>query len=141
MSDVLYVCTRFSTAFSTIFSTIYKNKKNHYITNVLSNYWPKKLFSNKTSYTPPSLLKKLRSPSQMLLEASTFYHNFYQKLLVFTVDKVCNISNKHQPPNDLAKYQYFYTRHLTPSSFPKKKKNASSFPESFKNIHLLPHFY
>ena len=31
-------------------------------------------------------------------------------LLVFKVDKVCNMSNKNQPPNDLAKCLYYYTR-------------------------------
>ena len=28
-------------------------------------------------------------------------------LPVFNVDEVCNISNKNQPPSNLAKYQYF----------------------------------
>ena len=26
------------------------------------------------------------------------------------MDEVCNISNKNQPPSNLAKYQYFYIR-------------------------------
>ena len=42
----------------------------------------------------------------MLFEAPTFYHLF----LVFTVDEVCYISNKYQPPNNLVKHQYVYTR-------------------------------
>ena len=29
------------------------------------------------------------------------------KLQVFAVDQVCNISNKYQPPINLAKYKYF----------------------------------
>ena len=37
-------------------------------------------------------------------------HFFSTFLLVFTVDGVCYISNKKQPPNNLAKRQYFYTR-------------------------------
>ena len=37
--------------------------------------------------------------------------SFFTTFLVFlTVDEVCYISNKNQPPNNLAKRQYFYTR-------------------------------
>ena len=63
------------------------------------------LIFHKTPHTPTSFLtKKLRSPSEMLLEThlTTF-------TLVFTGDEVCYISNKYQPPNNSAKYQYFYT--------------------------------
>ena len=35
--------------------------------------------------------------------------------LVFTVDDVCNISNKDQPPSNSAKYQYFIHETLYPS--------------------------
>ena len=47
-----------------------------------------------------------RSPLQNLLGKSAFY----QFLLVFTEDEVCNILNKNQLSRNLVKYQYFYTR-------------------------------
>ena len=52
----------------------------------------------------------------MLLETATFYLT----LLVFTVDELCNISNKCQHPNDLAKYHYFTKGTLYPSFILKK---------------------
>ena len=37
------------------------------------------------------------------------------------MDEVCYVSNKYQPPNNLAKYQYFYIRDLIPFLHFKKK--------------------
>ena len=56
--------------------------------------------------TPPS------SPATPLSIADAFKNIqfFTPFLLVFTVDDVCYISNKYQPPCNLAKHQYFYTR-------------------------------
>ena len=65
----------------------------------------KKIFTQ-AAYTPPLSQKHLRSPSQNPLETSTFI----PFLLVSTVDEVCYIWHKYQPPNNLAKHQYFYTR-------------------------------
>ena len=64
-----------------------------------------KRFLYKTLYTLPFFKKK------------ALHHRTFQKhplfttfLIIFTVDEVCYTSNKYQPPNNLAKYQYFYTR-------------------------------
>ena len=58
------------------------------------------LFLHKTPYTHPSFQKQLHFPSQKLVETSTFYHIFS----IFTVDQVCNISNKYQTPSNWAKF-------------------------------------
>ena len=76
----------------------------------------------------------MRSPPQILLETFTFYLIFTS----FTVDEVSNISNKYQPPNNLAKCQYFYTRDFA-SLLHFEKKLALSIPNIFRNIHFLPH--
>ena len=65
-----------------------------------------KVFLHRATYTPPLLQKNCvlhRRCFQKHLHFTTF-------LRVFAMDQVCSISNKHQPLNNLAKYQYFYTR-------------------------------
>ena len=59
------------------------------------------MFLHKKPYTPSSFQK-----------TCAIHHRIFQKhplfitfLVVFTVDEVCNISNKKQPPSNLAKYQ------------------------------------
>ena len=80
-------------------------KKKCWLPNKSAN----KIFLHKTTYTPPLLWKKiLRSPSQILLETSTFYHIF----LIFIVDERFHISNKYQPSSNLAENQCFYTRNI-----------------------------
>ena len=57
--------------------------------------------------TPLLYSKKIALPSQNLLETSTLYHiftSFHSRWVV------CCISNKYQPPNNIAKHKYFYTR-------------------------------
>ena len=67
------------------------------------------------------------SPSQILLETSLFT----ALLLVFTGHEVCNVTNKNQPPSNLAKYQYFYATGLIISFLHFKKKNAKAFYIAF----------
>ena len=76
------------------------------ISNVgLNNKSANKIFLHNTPHTLPSFQKKLRSPSQNFLETLNFHHIF-TSLHSYTVDEVCNISNKNQPPGNLAKLQY-----------------------------------
>ena len=59
-------------------------------------------------YIPPSFRNKVGALHRKRFQKHPLFTAF---LLVFTVD-VCNISNKNQPPSNLAKYQYFNTRYL-----------------------------
>ena len=79
---IWHAITRFSTTFSTIISTILENIKLLCISTFLSNM-AKQLSIHKTPYT---LLHPL----------------FTTFSILFTVDEVCNISNKHKPPSNLA---------------------------------------
>ena len=80
--------------------------------------------------------QKFRSPSQNLLETSTFT-TFLQ---IFTVDELYNISNKNQLPNRSAKYLLFYTKDLT-CLLHFQGKLALSIGEVPGNIHFLPLFH
>ena len=55
------------------------------------------------------------------------------------MDEVCYISNKHQPLNNLAKRQYFYTIEFI-SLLHFEKKLEHSIAKVFRNIHFLPLF-
>ena len=70
-------------------------------------------------------------------------------LLFFEVDQVWYISNKYQPPNNLAEHQYFYTRDLWPSLIWKKigalhRKRFSMHPLFYHLnkifLHRTPYF-
>ena len=103
----------------------------------LSNKSANKIFLYKIHYTLPSFPKNnLCSPLQMLLETSNFYHIFTS----FSEWMSCYISNKYQPPNNLAKYQYFYTKGFI-SILHFEKELALSIANVFWNIHFLPHFH
>ena len=64
---------------------------------------------------------------------------FIPFLLVLTVDGVCYISYKCQPPNNLAEHQYFYTKDFI-SLLHFEKQLALSTAKVFRNIHFLPLF-
>ena len=72
---------------------------------------------HKTPFVPPSFQKKKCFPSQVVLQTSTFYHNFNSFQSGWGV---LYISNKYHPPNNLAKYQYFTLDTLYPSFISKK---------------------
>ena len=57
-----------------------------------------------------------------------------------TVDEVCYIWNKYQPPYDLVQPQYFYARDFILSLLHFEKKLALSIANVFLNIHFLPLF-
>ena len=99
--------TRFSTTFSTIFSTRFENIKIIVYQYLSEQLLTTKIFLHKTPYTPALFHKKVCA-----LQRRCFYKRplFTTFLIDFTVDEVCYISNKHQTLNNLAIYQYFYTR-------------------------------
>ena len=55
------------------------------------------------------------------------------------MDKVCNISNKNQRPNNLAKYEFFYTRELYPSFI--SKENERSLLQKFFETSTFYHIF
>ena len=82
------------------------------VCNISSKCWlpnkvANKIFLRKTPYTPPLFHRKnCALHSGNLLKTSTFYHIFSS----FDIVWGCYISYKYEPPNNLEKYQYFYTR-------------------------------
>ena len=56
---------------------------------------------------PSFISKKLCALGRRMFCKGPLFTTF---LVFLTVDEVCYISNKNQPPNNLAKRQYFYTR-------------------------------
>ena len=74
-----------------------------YISTFLSNYWPQKHFY--TRYLTPPLFHK----QCCALQPRRFYKHplFTSFLIVFTVDEVCFISYKYQPPNNSANINIF----------------------------------
>ena len=70
----------------------------------------------------------------MFLETSTLYHIFTS----FHSRWGDSIANKNQPPSNLAKHQYFYTRDLI--SFLQFEEKELSIANAFRNIHFLPIF-
>ena len=87
------------------------------------------------------------SPHLNLKKKSALHRIIFQKhprlttfLLVFTVDVVCNITNKNQPSRNLAKYRYFYRRDLV-AFFHCEKKMSLSIVNFFWNTHFLPHLH
>ena len=66
--------------------------------------------------------------------------HFFIFLLVFTEDEVCQISKRYQPPNNLAKYQYFYTRDFI-YLLHFEKILALSIANVFWDIHFLQNFH
>ena len=120
--DEMLFTTVFSTTFSTIFSTIFENilpfrPTIDHTTNCIQD-------TLHSSFVSKNICALHRRSFQKLPLLTTF-------LPVFTVDEVCYISNKHQPSNHLAKYQYFYTETLYPSFISKKTGvlNREHFPK------------
>ena len=56
------------------------------------------------------------------------------------MDEVRYISNKYQPPNNLAKYQYFYTRDFI-FLLHFEKKIGALHRKDFSEHHFLPDFH
>ena len=99
----------------------------------LSNKTTYKIFLHKITYTLPLFQKNICCLHRRILYKHLLFMTF---LLVFTVDKVCYITNKYQLLNNLGKYQYFYTRNFI-SLLHFKKIFAPSIESIFRNIHFL----
>ena len=119
-----------------LFSTIFENIKNQYISIFLGNIDHKINFTQNTSHSS-FLSKKIWALHRRYFQKRPLFTIF---LAVFTVDGVCNITNKNQPPSYLSKYQYFYTRDLI-FFLHFGKKLALSIVRVFRNIYFLPHFH
>ena len=120
--------TTCSTAFSTILSTIFKNIKIQSISTFLKNYLACNYFYTRHLTLLLHFKKKL-----VLSIAEALVRN------INLMDEVCNISNKYQPPSNLAKYQYFYTRNFI-SFLHFEIKLAHSIVNVFQNIHFYQIF-
>ena len=112
------------------------------IYNISSKCWlpnksANKIFLHKTPYTPFLFQVKICVLHRRIFQKHPLFITF---LVFLTVDEVCYISDKYQPPNNLAKHQYFYTRDFI--SLPHfKYRFALSIADSFRNIHFLLRFY
>ena len=95
-----------------------------------------KLILNKTPQTPSSFPKKICALHRRCFQKHPFFTPF---LLDFTVHVVCNISNEYQPPYNLAKRQYFYTRDLYPLFI--SKKNWHSLSQAFFETKPFYHIF
>ena len=94
---------RFITTFNTIFSTIVKNLKTQSITLVPSLKTINQTTLHKIPSTSPSFQKTNCTPHRRLFQKIQFLHF----LLIFTVNELCNISNKFRPPSDLPSINIF----------------------------------
>ena len=125
--------------FAALHSAPYSAHYSRYQDSILVPFWATLTTKLLTPYISPSFQKrkKKRSSSQILF------------LLFFEVDQVWYISNKYQPPNNLAEHQYFYTRDLCPSLIWKKigalhRKRFSMHPLFYHLnkifLHRTPYF-
>ena len=89
-------------------------------TDFLTNQ-PNKYFYTRSIH-PSYISKQICALQQRSIYQRPLFTTF---LLVFTEDKVRNISNKYQPPSNLAKCQCFYTRNFI---FFLHRKRSSKHP-------------
>ena len=122
--------------FSTRSSTIFENIKRIVYQYLSEQLLTTKIFLHKTPYKP-LFHQKICAVHRRCSYKHPLFTIF---LIVFTVDEVCYISNKHQPFNNLAKHQYFYTRDFI-SLRHFEKRLALSIANVFRNIHFLPLFH
>ena len=113
-NEILF-STRFSTTFSTIFSTIFRKYKKN---TVLVSSWT--TIDHAISFTQVTLLSSFVSKRKFVLSIAEAFRNIHFLPQLFTMDEVCNITNKYQPPGNLAKYQYFYARDFISLTHSKK---------------------
>ena len=96
---------------------------------------PTKYFYTR-NLTPVLYFKKNCALHVRIFEKYPLFTTF---LLVLIVNEVCNITNKKQPPSNLGKYQYFYTRDLI-SSTHFERKLALSIANAFLKHPLFTTF-
>ena len=127
--------------FAALHSAPYSAHYSRYQDSMLAPFWAtighKTIDTLHFSFISKKEKNKKRCSSQMLF------------LLFFEVDQVWYISNKYQPPNNLAEHQYFYTRDLCPSLIWKKigalhRKRFSMHPLFYHLnkifLHRTPYF-
>ena len=124
-----------------LFTTFSLFLKGSEVCNISNKSWlpnnsANKIFLHKKPYTRP-LLQKNCALHVRIFEKYPLFTTF---LLVLIVNEVCNITNKKQPPSNLGKYQYFYTRDLI-SSTHFERKLVLSIASIFWNIHFSQHFH
>ena len=68
------------------------------------------MFLHKGLYILPLFRNKIGALHRKNFFKTFTFCCFLSILLVLTVDKIFYISYKYQPPNNLTKHQYFYTR-------------------------------
>ena len=94
----------------------------------------------------PFISKKKKKTDCALHRRYFWKHPLFTTFWLVLWMEVCYISNKYQPPSNLAKYQYFYTRDFVSLlHFIKKNKKkmalSISIANVFRNIHFLPYFH
>ena len=102
----ILLSTKFSTTFSSIFSTIFENVKK-LVYQYLKQLLTAQLHFHKIQYT--SSFQKRLALHRRCFQKHPLFTTF---LLVFTVDEVCNISNKYQPPNNFSKISILLHKRL-----------------------------
>ena len=127
--------TRFITTFNTVFSTIVENVKTQCIRLVSSlTTINQTTILHKIPYTSPSFQK-----TNCTLHPRRFQKNpLFAFLLIFTVNKLCNISNKYRIPSNLPSINIF-TQGTLYIYF--EKTLVLFIANVFRNIHFIPHFH
>ena len=111
------------------------------VCHILSKCWLPNKSANKTllhkaPYIPPLFQIKIWALHCRIFEEYPLFTTF---LVFLTVDKVCYISNKYQPPYDLEKRQYFHTIDFI-SLFYFEKKLALFISNVLRNINFYYFF-
>ena len=127
--------TRFITTFDTIFSTIVENVKTQCI----------RLVRSLPTINQTTILRKIPNTSPSLQKKNcTLHRRRFQKnplfafLLIFTMNKLCNISNKYRILSNLPSINIF-TQGTLYIYF--EKTLVLFIANVFRNIHFIPHFH
>ena len=109
-----------------------------YISN---KYQPLNNLAKHHHFYTRDFISLLHFKQKFTISIAEFFRNIHRNnfLVFLTVDEVCYISNKYQPPYDLVKRQYLYTRGFI-CLLHFGKKMVLSIANVFRNIHFLPLF-
>ena len=111
------------------------------VCNISNKYWLHSKSTKNYFYTntlhPPSFQKRIYDIHPRSFHKHQMFTTF---LLVFTVDEMCNISNKYQPPSNLAKYKYFCKRDVI-SLLHFEKKNRRSPSQTIFETFTFKHIF
>ena len=127
--------TRFITTFDTIFSTIVENVKSQWI----------RLVPSLPTINQTTILHKIPNTSPSFQKTNcTLHRRRFQKnplfafLLIFTMNKLCNISNKYRILSNLPSINIF-TQWTLYIYF--EKTLVLFIANVFRNIHFIAHFH